>query len=125
MKKNLIISLYIFCFVAGYFLNTIANFLFTNPSIVAIKIKTSPTSGTTFFIVDSYGAPVPNARLAIESLSGFTYSLTNEFGYSEHEIGEDSIITIKVNDKLIYEGNFYLHYTNIGQCLFLIKLSDD
>ena len=94
-------------------------------SIATMKSKVvDPSCGTTFFIVDSRGVPVPNAKLCIDTDSGETYSTTNESGYSDHDIGEYDIRSITVNGKTIYDSEqnifHWLNWLN-SHSIFVIQ----
>ena len=94
-------------------------------SIVTMNGKLKPPEyKTTFFIVDSYGVPVPYAKLCIDTDSGETYSTTNESGYSDHSIGEHDIWSITVNGKTIYDSQkSIVHWLNwlSKDLIFVIK----
>jgi len=114
-----------FMIVSLVIYSSVLTFIYMNQmdSIVIMKEgKIKP--GTTFFIVDSHGTPVPNAGLGVESHSGWTYSVTDESGYSNHIIGEDIILSIAVNRKTIYdsEKNIFHWFNGLNsQSIFVIK----
>ena len=90
-------------------------------SIVTMNGKLKPPDyNTTFFIVDSYGVPVPNAVLCTDTYSGASYSTTNESGYCYLEISDYGILSITVNGKIIYEESLF-YSLNKGPSVFVIK----
>ena len=99
-----------------------------DPSVVTMKVDSRRPENFTVFVVDSRGVPVPNARIDFLSNSGWTYSETNEFGYSGHESGEDDIMSIKINGKVILEEGelslYFPRYVGIFRKVFLIRIDD-
>jgi len=93
-----------------------------------MKVDYKPTGNITVFVVDSRGVPVPNARIDFLSNSGWMHSKTNEFGYSDHESGEDDIRSIKINGKVILEDYplslYFPRYVGIFRKVFLIRIDD-
>jgi len=114
-----------FGFVVGYVLKSEVDYR-RDPSIVTIKVERKPSFNTSFFVVDSSGVPVPNARIGLLSNSGWTYSKTNEFGYSDHDWGENEILSLTVNEKVILKkkGWWYSWYGDISRLVFLIRIDD-
>ena len=117
-----------FCFMVGYILQSIVD-SFRDPAVVTMKVDRKPTYKITVFVVDSRAVPVPNARIGFLSSSGWMYSETNEFGYSDHPSGENEITSITVNGKVILEEreaylSSYTWYENIFQKVFLIRIDD-
>jgi hypothetical protein len=126
VKKAVIIFAWIFscifCFVAGNIFDAVVKRLH-DPFIVTLNVERKPTFEITLFVVDSQGVPVPNARIGLLSNSGWTYSETNEFGYSAHLSGEDDILSISVNKRVILKERdlFFPWYEGIGRKVFLIR----
>ena len=120
-----------FCFMVGYILQSVVD-SFRAPSVITMKVERKPTYEITVFVVDSHGVPVPNARIGFLSNSGWMYSETNEFGYSDHESGEPDVMSITVNEKVILQKlplpfpfpEIFPWYDNVHEKAFLIRIDD-
>ena len=132
MKQIAIILVCILCLFAGYFLNAVVHSYrephIVNRSVFRMDVDEKPTSSTTFFVVDSYGSPVPNAhvRASDNGLSGFASGVTNDFGYCEIEMYSSDIKAIRVNDDSVFEltgwGELLSPRFSSTKSIFLIKI---
>ena len=111
----------------GYILQSVVD-SYRDPSVVTMNIDSKRTGDFTVFVVDSRGVPVPNARIGFLSNSGWMYSETNEFGYSDHPSGENDIRSITINGKVILEDYplslYFPRYVGIFRKVFLIRIDN-